>query len=94
MSRTRKPKPIKRPYSTSYFSTAEAKEADITSHGAASSDKGAIRASVVRIFMGEYRKALVHDRRTGDLLYTIRLDQGGLKVFYGREPMVALRRVK
>lgn len=77
-------KPMKRPYATHYYSDPAAKEPAFTSQGAAKTDEGAIRATVVRVFMHQYVKALIHDRRTGLLLYTIKLDSGGLRVHYGR----------
>jgi hypothetical protein len=47
--------------------------------------------------MGQYAKALIHDRRDGTLLYTIKYDSTGLKIHYGAEPAsttLMLRRVK
>lgn len=86
----------KRPYSTHYYSLSDDKDPSYSSHGACSSEMGAIRATVVRIFIGQYKKALVHDRDTGNLLYTIKIGPGGLQVFYGRaaESDVVLRRIK
>lgn len=88
---------FKRPYATHYYSSTGDREPSFSSQGAAGSDYGAIRATVVRIFMGQYAKALIHDRRDGTLLYTIKYDSTGLKIHYGAEPAsttLMLRRVK
>lgn len=92
------PKPVvmKRPYATHYFTSPGDKFAAFTAHGACSSEQGAIRATVVRIFMGQYSKAVVVDRELEIVIYTIRLTGAGLQVTYGREQQAAplLRRVK
>lgn len=91
----KKEKPIKRPYATRYFTGVNDTESSYTSHGAASSDTGAIRASVVRIFMGEYAKAVIYDRREGIAIYTVKLGAHGLQVHYGNAVGSGkLRRVK
>jgi hypothetical protein len=74
---------IKRPYATHYFTLATDRVADVVSHGAAATEQGAIRASIVRVFMGQYQKAIVFDRHTGVALYNIRPGAGGLQVRYG-----------
>jgi hypothetical protein len=80
------PKPkkeIKRPYSTHYFNDENDKTPDAVSHGACSSEEGAIRASIVRVFMGQYRKCIIIDRFTGVALYNLRVGAGGIQVRYG-----------
>jgi len=74
---------IKRRYATHYFTLATDRVADVVSHGAASSEQGAIRAAIVRVFLGQYQKAIVVDRETGVALYNIRPGAGGLQVRYG-----------
>lgn len=85
MKRKLKPadKPIKRPYATHYYSDAHSSIADFSSQGAASTDHGAVRATVVRIFMGQWAKAVIQDRRDGTTVYTITLGAQGLKIHYG-----------
>jgi hypothetical protein len=88
-------KPIKRRYATHYFTGIADGLPSYVSHGAASSEQGAIRATVVRIFLGQYGKAVVIDRELNVPIYTIKLTAQGLRVHYGREaePPVVLRRV-
>ena len=84
MSRRRaKPKPIRRPFSTHYYRGAGDREPEAVSHGACASEEGAIRATVVRVFMGQYQKAIIHDRRTGVAIYNVRQGPGGIQVRYG-----------
>lgn len=73
----------KRPYATHYFNSPNDKDAAESSHGACSSERGAIRASIVRIFEGQYGKAVIQDRITGANIYTVTRGPGGLKVSYG-----------
>lgn len=70
---------MKRPYTTQYF----AGNALVASQGAASSPEGAVRATVVRIFLGQYSKAVVVDRRSGAALYTVKINGRQLQVLYG-----------
>jgi len=74
---------IKRPYATHYFTLASDRVADVVSHGAASTEQGAIRGAIVRVFMGQYQKAIIYDRYTGVAVYHIRPGAGGLQVRYG-----------
>lgn len=87
---------LKRPYATHYFTDALARDTAWTSQGFSASDRGAIRASVVRIFMGEYGKALVYDRENGALVYTIKVGASGLQIHYGsgQAEVQHIRRVK
>jgi hypothetical protein len=80
--RQRDPK-IKRAYATHYFTLASDRMADAVSRGAASSEQGAIRAAIVRVFLGQYQKAIIVDRHTGVALYHVRPGAGGLQVRYG-----------
>jgi hypothetical protein len=84
MPNTRKPKAeIKRPFATHYFTLAADRVADVVSQGAAASEQGAIRAAIVRVFMGQFQKAIIYDRHTGVAVYHIRPGAGGLQVRYG-----------
>lgn len=78
-----KPAPIKRPYSTHYFTLRTDTEAHVVSHGASSSEQGAIRAAIVRVFLGQFQKAVIFDRHRDVALYNIRPGAGGLQVRYG-----------
>lgn len=78
-----KVKVFKRPYATMYYADAKATVPGLVSQGFCSSDRGAIRASVVRIFMGEYKKAVIYDRKLGIPVYTVQLGKGGLQAHYG-----------
>jgi hypothetical protein len=74
---------IKRPFATHYYTLANDHLPDVVSHGAAATEQGAIRAAIVRIFMGQYQKAVIFDRYTGVAVYHIRPGAGGLSVRYG-----------
>lgn len=79
-------KPIIRRYATHYYNGVhDSSPKAISSHGAAASEQGAIRATVVRIFLGQYAKAIVVDRELDVPIYTIRLTSSGLQVTYGRQ---------
>lgn len=76
--------PLKRPWHTLYFTSADEAEDQAVAHGHAASEVGAIRASVVRVFVNQYNEARVyHD---GVLAYTVRHNVPGLQVYYGRAP--------
>lgn len=74
---------IKRPFATHYYSSAGDHEPSFTSCGAAKTEEGAIRATVVRVFIGQYAKAIIHDRVTGVALYHVLTGAGGLRIRYG-----------
>lgn len=76
-------KEIIRPYSTHYFTLANDREADTVSRGAASTEEGAIRAAIVRVFMGQFQKAVIYNRHTGVALYHVRPGAGGIQVRFG-----------
>jgi hypothetical protein len=76
-------KEIIRPYSTHYFTLANDREADLVSRGAASTEEGAIRAAIVRVFMGQFQKAVIYNRHTGVAVYHIRPGAGGISVRFG-----------
>lgn len=76
-------KKLKRPFITRYFDEpGGAAEA----HGACTTEEGAIRATVVRIFVGQWLYAVVFDRsKAGDVpIYTIKRTGNALTVHYGR----------
>jgi hypothetical protein len=68
-----------RPYKTLYYGTARGGEH--SAHGASASEKGAIRAAVVRVFEEEHARAEIHDN--GVLIYTVRRVARGIVVDYG-----------
>lgn len=72
-----------RPIMTRYFATIAIREH--SKSGAASTEKGAIRAAVPRVFMQEYEKAVIIDRRTGAVLYTIKALKGQIRMSYGND---------
>jgi len=72
----------KRPYTTHYYDNNKAGVPTATSHGYSASEKGAIRAAVVRVFMGEHSYALVFEGSY--LIYTIKLGNKGLQVDFRR----------
>lgn len=74
---------LKRPFATHYYSDVGAAQPSYSSYGAAKTEKGAIRAAVPRIFMGEYQKATVVDRETGLVIYTVVFGPKGLQINYG-----------
>lgn len=74
---------LKRPFTTHYYGASPWGDRP-DSQGHAASDKGAIRAAVVRIFLEEHNEAVVYDRRTGAVAYTIRVVNGALRVHYGQ----------
>lgn len=82
--RTKKPAPIRRPYATHYYRHATDRAADLVTQGAAKSPEGAIRATVVRVFLEQHEKAVIHDRRTGLAIYTVVRTGAGIRVHYGR----------
>lgn len=68
-----------RPYKTLYFD--QDRGGGWVSHGSAATEKGAIRASVVRVFMDQYRRAEVYEEEV--CIYTIRHAGRGLVIDYG-----------
>jgi hypothetical protein len=68
-----------RPYKTLYYGTARGGEH--SSHGASASEKGAIRAAVVRVFEEEHQRAEIYEG--GVLIYTVRRVARGIVVDYG-----------
>lgn len=71
--------PLKRPYQTLYFTKYGLTTHD--SQGHAGSEKGAIRASVVRVFEGEYKLATIHEN--GVVIYTVKRTKDGITIHYG-----------
>jgi hypothetical protein len=67
-------RPLKRPYRIEYDG--------LDGLGHAGSEAGAIRAATVRIFLGQYREAVVHE--AGVVIYTIRKVPQGIRIDYGR----------
>lgn len=74
---------IVRPYSTHYFTDTDGRGTAYSSTGASSSEQGAIRAAIVRLFLGQYKKAVVYDRFTGLAVYNIKIHNRSISVGYG-----------
>lgn len=89
-----KDKTAKRPFVTFYYSDVHAREAVFVSQGFSASAEGAVRASVVRVFLNEYGKALIFDRRDGALVYTVKTGAEGLRVNYGRTDEIRTTRIR
>ena len=83
MSKQKLPAELKRRYATRYYHTKEAALTNIATQGAASTEQGAIRAAVVRIFLGQHGKCVVIDRTTGEQMYQLFRGAGGLQAKYG-----------
>lgn len=73
---------MKRRYATRYYHNRTDDPLAVASQGAATSEKGAIRAAVVRIFLGQHGKCVVVDRVTGQSLYTLQRGARGLETKY------------
>jgi hypothetical protein len=71
----------KRPYTNLYYANPTDPPTQWVSHGHASSERGAIRASVVRVFVGQYAMTRVYC--DGALLYTIHHNARGMRISYG-----------
>ncbi len=72
-----------RPFHTRYYATVTMREHSRS--GAAASETGAVRAAVVRVFVQEYEKAVIIDRRTGAVIYTVKRTTTGVKLSYGND---------
>jgi len=75
----------RRPYATHYFTSADDRFASWISNGTCASEQGAMRASVVRIFLGQYGKCQIVDRYTGAVLYTMKRSAHGITTTYGSD---------
>jgi hypothetical protein len=71
----------KRPYTTFYCNSPHDTQRMYVTQGHSVSEKGAIRGSVVRIFMREHAKAFIVFE--GVLIYTVKSGTEGIKVSYG-----------
>lgn len=71
----------KRPYETLYYAVKGTDSRGPDSKGYAASETGAIRAAVVRVFLGQYAQARVFEE--GVLIYTILKNRKGIGVYYG-----------
>ncbi len=96
MSRKRTQKVYKRPYATLYYRGLHDRETSYITQGAASTPRGAVRATVVKVFADGYPLARVYDKNLGALLFTVRNNGGTLRVEFADEQgqTVKLRRVK
>jgi hypothetical protein len=68
-----------RPFKTLYFESSRSD--GWSGQGSAGSEEGAIRAAVVRVFLGQYQRAEIHDQ--GVLIYTIYRTGKGITIAYG-----------
>ena len=68
-----------RPYKTLYYATNRG--AGWESHGSAASEKGAIRAAVVRVFEKQFQRAEIYE--AGVLIYTIQRTIKGINIGFG-----------
>lgn len=97
MARKLKKAAIKRRFATHYYADQNTHRAYI-SQGAATSPEGAVRATVVRVFMGQYGSAVIFDRVLEAALITIKRGPHGLQAHYHDDKLVEmprqLRRVK
>lgn len=96
MSRKKAHKLYKRPYATLYYRGLHDKETSYVTQGAASTPRGAVRATVVKVFADGYPMARVYDKNLVALLFTVRNNGGNLRVEFADESAntVKLRRVK
>lgn len=78
-------KTIKRRFATRYYLNQRETANDFATHGAASSEHGAIRAAVVRIFLGQYAKCVVVDRLTNTEMYQLQRGPKGLETRYAKD---------
>ena len=78
-------KPVQRaerPYGTDYYDSTHMRDSSYIRTGHASTEAGAIRAAVVRVFLGEYRMAVIHEE--GAIIYTITRTARGITINFGR----------
>lgn len=76
-------KRIIRPFATHYYAGANDKLAAVSSQGAASTEAGAVRAALVRCFLGQYAKALIVDRFTGVVVCNVHRAGHGFRLSLG-----------
>ena len=72
---------MSRPYTTHYYNSRDDAIADWASHGHSASEKGAVRAAVVRVFVNQYAYARVYHE--GAAIFTIGFTRTGLKIGFG-----------
>lgn len=72
-----------RPFTTYYFhSRSDAEKEEYSRIGRAGSEVGALRAAIVRVFLGQYTQATVYLNMVP--VMTIAKVRGGISVGYGR----------
>lgn len=71
----------KRPFTNLYYGTHTAPEDAYVAQGHAASERGAIRASVVRVFLNQY--AMTRVFHEGVKIYTIHHTKRGMQISYG-----------
>lgn len=85
MSRKTEHKVYKRPYATLYYRGLRDRETAYVTQGSASTPRGAVRATVVRVFADGFPMARVYDKNLGALLFTVRNNGGMLQVEFADE---------
>ena len=71
-----------RPYATYYYASVKDQADDFLRQGHAKSEEGAIRAAVVRVFLGQAQCATICEN--GVVIYTVVRQRTTLTVHYGR----------
>lgn len=96
MSRKKAHKVYKRPFATLYYRGLHDRETAYVTQGAASTPRGAVRATVVRVFADGFPLARVYDKNLGALLFTVRNNGGNLRIEFedASEKPLRLIRVK
>lgn len=86
---------IKRPFATYYYADIHCEHNAYSTQGHAATEQGAIRASVVRVFLEQHAMAVIIDRRTGVPIYSVKRGVQGISVHYGTSTTTTqLKRVK
>lgn len=75
---------LKRPFATFYYRGVFDPLDQPVHQGAAKTEVNARRATVVRIIIEQYAKAVIIDRHDGTVLYTLRHAKSGITISFGR----------
>lgn len=72
---------MKRRFATLYYTTSDVRAGHVA-RGSAATIKGAVRATVVRVFMGEYKgcNAVIYDRELEMPIMHVRIGANGLEI--------------
>lgn len=87
---------VKRRFATLYFDQDSAPRNAYVTQGAACTPEGAVRATIVRVFMRQHAKAIIYDRELETDVLQVRMTSQGLQAYYVDKPheAVKLRRIK